>query len=333
MDTLPHEKQIYEYIKTIEHLKKQNKDNPLFNSEIQRLEQKLEELKIRVYSTLEPWSRIQISRHHARPHTLGYIENICDSFRELHGDRCFRDDRAVVGGLAVIGGVKCMLIGQEKGMDTESRVERNFGMLHPEGFRKALRLMKLAEKFDLPIVSLLDTPGAYPGLEAEERGQGWAIAMNLREMARIKTPIIVILIGEGSSGGALGMGVGDVVAMLEHAYYSVISPEGCASILWKDSAKSKEAAAALKLNAEYLYEHNIIDAIIPEPLGGAHHDPKVMYERVKTFIIEQIDILKSISKELLIEQRYLKFRSQGEFFENKIEESETPDKPSDSNTN
>ncbi|MEC7840495.1 MAG: acetyl-CoA carboxylase carboxyltransferase subunit alpha [Chlamydiota bacterium] len=320
MDTLPHEKQIYEYIKTIEHLKKQNKDNPLFNNEIQKLEQKLEALKQQVYSNLQPWERIQICRHPSRPRTIDYIDNICESFQELHGDRNYSDDSAIVGGLAKINGHKCVLIGQEKGNDTESRVERNFGMPHPEGFRKALRLMQLAEKFNLPIVTLLDTPGAYPGLEAEERGQGWAIALNLREMARIKTPIIVTLIGEGASGGALGMGVGDVVGMLEHGYYSVISPEGCASILWKDAAKNVEAAKALKLNAENLHAFKVIDVVIEEPLGGAHHDVKVTYKNVQNFIVEQIDILKRIPKEILIEQRYLKFRSIGEYVEKTEEE-------------
>lgn len=323
MDILSHEKQIYEYIKTIEHLKKQNKNNPLFNNEIQKLEHKLEDLKQEVYSGLTPWERIQICRHPSRPHVIDYVENISESFHELCGDRVYADDRSVVGGLAVIGGRKCMLIGQEKGNDTESRVERNFGMLHPEGFRKALRLMKLAEKFNIPIVTMLDTPGAFPGLEAEERGQGWAIALNLREMAKIQTPIIVLLIGEGSSGGALGMGLGDVIGMLEHGYYSVISPEGCASILWKDASKNVDAAKALKLNAENLLEFNIIDAIVPEPLGGAHHDPKMMYENVTNFITEQIDTLKRIPGELLIEQRYLKFRAFGEYYENHLGEVET----------
>lgn len=313
MDILPHEKQIHEYIKTIEHLKKQNQNNPLFNSEIRKLEQKLEKLKEKVYSELTPWQRILICRHPSRPHTVDYIKNICESFHELEGDRTYGEDLSIVGGLAKIQGVKCVVIGQEKGFDTESRVNRNFGMLSPEGFRKALRLMRLAEKFNLPVISLLDTPGAYPGLEAEERGQGWAIAMNLREMARLSTPIIVIVIGEGCSGGALGMGVGDVIGMLEHAYYSVISPEGCASILWKDSAKNVDAATALKLNSENLLELQIIDAIINEPLGGAHHDPQVVYQNVKSFIIEQWNILKMIPKEILLEQRYLKFRRMGEY--------------------
>ncbi len=315
MDILPHEKQIHEYIKTIEHLKKQNRVNPLFTEEIRKLESKLNKLKQEVYAGLNAWERILISRHAARPHTIDYIKNIADQFSELAGDRCFSDDHAILGGLVKIGGENFMVIGQEKGNDTESRVHRNFGMLNPEGFRKALRLMRLAEKFNLPIISFLDSPGAFPGLEAEERGQGWAIAYNLREMARIQTPIIVIIIGEGCSGGALGMGVGDVIGMLEHACYSVITPEGCASILWKDSAKKVEAASALKLNSENLLELKIIDAIIPEPLGGAHHDPQATYESVKSFILEQLQILKRIPPSLLIEQRYLKFRQMGQFTE------------------
>jgi len=313
LDILPHEKQIYEYLKTIEHLKKQNQDNPLFNSEIKKLEQKLDKLKEKVYSELTPWQRILICRHPSRPHTVDYIKHICESFQELHGDRLYGDDTAIVGGLAKINGMKCVIIGQEKGNDTESRMKHNFGMLNPEGFRKALRLMKLAEKFQLPIISLLDTPGAYPGLEAEERGQGWAIALNLKEMATVSTPIIVIVIGEGCSGGALGMGVGDVVGMLEHAYYSVISPEGCASILYKDPAKNVDAATSLKLNSEDLLELQIIDAIINEPLGGAHHKPEVIYANVKQFILEQWHILRIIPKEILLEQRYLKYRQMGRY--------------------
>lgn len=312
MDILPHEKQIYEYIKTIEHLKKQNQSNPLFTAEINKLEQKLEGLKQKVYSELTPWQRVMICRHTSRPHTVDYIKNMCTSFQELCGDRMFADDQAIVGGLAKIGDMKCVIMGQEKGHDTESRIHHNFGMMNPEGFRKAMRLMKLAEKFKLPVISLVDTAGANPKLEAEERGQGWAIAQNLRDMAGLKTPIIVIVIGEGCSGGALGMGVGDVVAMLEHAYYSVISPEGCASILWKDSSKKAEAAEALKLNSENMLDLNIIDAIIKEPLGGAHHDPKVAYDNVKRYVLEQWEILRMIPKEILLEQRYSKFRRMGQ---------------------
>lgn len=313
MDTLPHEKQIHEYIKTIERLKKQNKDSSLFSAEIQTLEAKLAELKKEVYAQLSPWERVQICRHPQRPHTIDYIEHMCDSFHELYGDRTFRDDRSIVGGLARIGDMKCVLIGQEKGHDTESRVYRNFGMLNPEGFRKALRLMQLAEKFHLPVVSLLDTPGANPILEAEERGQAWAIALNLREMARLRTPILVVVIGEGCSGGALGMGIGDVVAMLEHAYYSVISPESCASILWKDTSKKSDAAAAMKLNSENLLQLEIIDTIIKEPLGGAHHNPQMAYEGVKSFLLEQWKSLQQLSPETLLERRYLKYRKMGVF--------------------
>lgn len=313
-DALPHEKKIFEYVKTIDHLKKQSQgNNSLFHSEIIKLEEKLEKLKEKVYKALSPWERIGICRHPQRPKTLDYIENLCASFTELHGDRLYRDDPSIVGGLATIEEMKFVVIGQEKGNDTESRVKRNFGMLHPEGYRKAMRLMKIAERFNLPILSLLDTPGAFPGLEAEERGQGWAIANNLKEMSLIKTPIIVVVIGEGCSGGALGMGVGDVVGMLEHSYYSVISPEGCASILWKDPAKNVEASSALKLNAEHLKELGVIDEIISEPLGGAHHDPSFVYSGVSQFISEQYQILKRIPAELLLEQRYIKFRKMGEF--------------------
>jgi len=313
MEALPHEKQIHEYVKTIEHLKKQNLSNPLFSSEIKKLEQKLEKLKEKVYNELTPWQRVLICRHPGRPRSIDYIKNICESFQELSGDRLYGDDHSIVGGFAKIQGQKFVVIGQEKGNDTETRVRRNFGMVSPEGFRKALRLMKLAEKFSLPILCLVDTPGAYPGLEAEERGQGWAIANNLREMSSLETPIIVLVIGEGCSGGALGIGIGDVVAMLEHSYYSVISPEGCASILWKDAGKNVEAAEQLKLNAENLIELHIIDSIIKEPLGGAHHDTAKTFADVKRFIADQIEVLKKVPLDMLLEQRYFKFRRMGEF--------------------
>lgn len=313
MDTLPHERQIADYLKTIDHLKRQSENNTLFNSEIMRLEQKLDKLKKQIYSELTAWERVMICRHPNRPNTIDYIEKICDSFVELHGDRAYAEDSSVVGGLAKIGEMDCVIVGQEKGNDTQSRIERNFGMLQPEGFRKALRLMKLAEKFGLPIVSLLDTPGAFPGLEAEERGQGWAIANNLKEMSRIGTPIIIVVIGEGCSGGALGMGVGDKIGMLEHAYYSVISPEGCASILWKDATKKIESAEMLKLNAEHLKQFELIDTIIEEPDGGAHHQPEMVFEGVKTFILGSWRGLRHLQREILIEQRYLKFRKMGQF--------------------
>lgn len=312
MELLPHEKQVVEYEKTIAEFKKKNKKNSLLSSsEIQKLERRLDKLKEKIYSDLTPWERVQICRHPSRPRSVNYIEGMCDEFIELAGDRTFRDDPAVVGGFARIQGQKFMLIGQEKGCDTASRVHRNFGMLCPEGFRKALRLAKMAEKFHLPIVFLVDTPGAFPGLTAEERGQGWAIANNLFELSRLKTPIIVLIIGEGCSGGALGMAIGDVIAMLEHSYYSVISPEGCASILWKDPKKNSEAAAMLKMHGEDLKQFSIVDAVIKEPVGGAHHDPATVYESVQKFILQEWLRLKDLSIENLLEKRYQKFRAIG----------------------
>jgi len=308
---LPCEQKISEYSKTIEHLKKENKLNPIFSFEIRKLEDKLDSLKSKVYRKLTPWDRVQICRHSQRPKSLDYIHNVCEKFIELSGDRTYADDKSLIGGFALIGGQPFILIGQEKGHDTDSRMKHNFGMMSPEGFRKALRLMKLAEKFNLPVVSLVDTPGAYAGLEAEERGQGWAIAKNLLEMARLQTPIIVVIIGEGSSGGALGIAVGDVIGMLQHAYYSVISPEGCASILWKDAQKKEEAAKTLRLNAEDLIELGIIDEIIQEPLGGAHHNPYVVYKKVKQFILTHLARLQKKPLETLLEERYAKYRDVG----------------------
>ncbi|MBS0651311.1 MAG: acetyl-CoA carboxylase carboxyltransferase subunit alpha [Verrucomicrobia bacterium] len=311
---LPHEKQILEYEKTIAQLKEQDKGKGLLSEEeIVKLEKKLDQLRKKVYSQLTPWERVAISRHPSRPRSIDYIRNICEEFTEIFGDRLFRDDPAIIAGLAKIDGIKFMVIGQEKGCDTESRLHRNFGMPHPEGYRKAMRCMRLAAKFKLPVLNLLDTPGAYPGLAAEERGQGWAIAQNLWEMARLPTPIIVILIGEGCSGGALGMGVGDVVAMLEHSYYSVISPEGCASILYKDAGKNEIAAQSLKMHVEDLLQLDIVDGMIEEPLGGAHHNPKEVYSNVKKYIVDQWNILKTVSPDVLIEQRYQKFRRIGKF--------------------
>ncbi|MEZ5315729.1 MAG: acetyl-CoA carboxylase carboxyltransferase subunit alpha [Chlamydiales bacterium] len=314
MDILPHEKQIVEYERTIQQFKEQNQKNSLFSQEeIHKFQKKLNKLKENIYSNLTPWERVQICRHPKRPRSTDYIQNICEDFIEIFGDRHFSDDRAVIGGLGKINGRKFMIIGQEKGNDTESRLHRNFGMLHPEGFRKGLRLARLAEKFHLPVVFLLDTPGAYPGLTAEERGQGWAIAYNLRELVRLTTPVIVLIVGEGCSGGALGMGIGDVIGMLEHAYYSVISPEGCASILWKDAGKNSEAAATLKMQAEDLVNFSVIDHIIYEPMGGAHHDRDQIYRDVKAFILEKWDLLKCYPPEVLLERRYQKFRKMGQF--------------------
>jgi len=314
MDVLPHEKQIVEYEKTIQQFKEQNKKNPLMSTdELQKLEKKLDKLKEKVYSSLTPWDRVLICRHPQRPRAIDYIENMCEEFIELFGDRTFSDDHAVVGGFGTIQGRKFVIIGQEKGNDTESRLYRNFGMLHPEGFRKALRLAQLGAKFNLPVIFLIDTPGAYPGLAAEERGQGWSIAWNLRELARLPTPITIIVIGEGSSGGALGMGIGDSIGMLEHAYYSVISPESCATILWKDPAKKNQAAEILRMQAENLLEFEVIDTIIKEPLGGAHHNPKEIYKNVQDYILERWEVLKTFPPEILLERRYHKFRKIGCF--------------------
>ena len=312
---LPHEKQIAEYLKTIEHLKKQTKDTPLFAQEIAKMEKKLDELRKEVYTSLSPWDRVLICRHPARPHSVDYIKNISDSFFELHGDRTFSDDPSVVGGLIKIDGIPFMLVGQEKGADTEDRIKRNFGMVSPEGFRKALRLMKVAAQMGIPVLSLLDTTGAYSGLEAEERGQGCIIAENLCQMFQIETPIIVVVIGEGCSGGALGMGVGDSVAMLEHSYYSVISPEGCASILWKDSQKKQLAATALKLHAEDLLPYGIVDLVLKEPLGGAQYAPTQVYTEVKRHVLDTWNALKNIPLPILLEQRQMKFRKLGVFLQ------------------
>ena len=310
---LCHEKQIHQYEKTIFDLKKQSQLNGLSDDgEVGRLEQKLSELKNKVYSDLTPWERVAICRHLERPRAAEIIKNICEDFVEIFGDRLFRDDHSIITGFCKIKGQKMLVIAQDKGTDTDSRIYRNFGSPHPEGYRKAHRAMKLAEKFQLPVLTLIDTPGAYPGLSAEERGQGRAIALNLYEMARLKTPIVAIIIGEGCSGGALGIGMGDVVAMLEHAYYSVISPEGCASILWQDASHSEKAAAALKIHAEELIELGVIDAMIKEPLGGAHHDPALVYKNLIEFITQTIHTLKKLPTDKLIDQRYDKFRKMGE---------------------
>ncbi|KPK32911.1 MAG: acetyl-CoA carboxyl transferase [Chlamydiae bacterium SM23_39] len=311
---LKHEKEIEKYEKAINELKNQNKKNPVWTKkEISNLEKKLCELKEKVYSNLSPIERVAISRHPLRPNSLDYIKNICEEFEEIFGDRLFRNDNAIVTALGKINKKKFIFVGLEKGKDTNSRIYRNFGMAHPEGYRKALRAMKLAAKFNIPIVTFLDTPGAFPGLSAEERGQGWAIAKNLLEMSRLPTHIIVVLIGEGCSGGALGIGVGDKIGMLEHAYYSVISPEGCASILWKDSSKSDKAAFFLKMQAEDMLKLKIIDTIIKEPLGGAHHDLNFIYKNVKDFILNSLNELEEISIKELLDLRYRRFRNIGKF--------------------
>ncbi len=276
------------------------------------LKQKIEKTQIEVYKNLTPWQKVQTSRHPERPYTLSYISALTkDNFIELHGDRNVKDDKAMIGGLGNIDGRSVMFIGQQKGINTKLRQYRNFGMPNPEGYRKALRLMKLAEKFNKPIISLIDTPGAYPGLEAEERGQGEAIAKNLMEMAQLKVPVICIVIGEGASGGALGIGVGDRVLMLENTWYSVISPESCSSILWRSWEHKEKAATALNLTADIMLKNKLIDGIIAEPSGGAHSNYKEMFSTVKKEILHQLSDLDKLDPEERINQRIDKFCSMG----------------------
>jgi acetyl-CoA carboxylase carboxyl transferase subunit alpha len=282
--------------------------------EIESLERKLDKLTREIYSNLTRWQRVQLARHPRRPYTLDYIKHMTEGFIELHGDRGYSDDKAVVCGPAYFSGRKVMIIGQQKGRDTKSKLYRNFGMMHPEGYRKALRIMKPAEKFNLPILIFVDTPGAFPGLGAEERGQAEAIARNIKEMARLTVPIIISIIGEGASGGALGIGVGDVVLMMEHSWYSVISPEGCAAILWRDAAKAPDAAEALKLAAPDLIDLEIIDRIVPEPSGGAHRDHAGTARSLASTIDEYLYTLVELSAEELLERRLDKFRKMGVFY-------------------
>ena len=313
---LDFEKPIIELEKKIDELKGFTTREDLdMSGEVKKLETKLAQIKKDVYENLTPWQRVQLARHPRRPYTLDYIEMLMTDFIEVHGDRHFADDKSIIGGLATINGEKIMIIGHQKGRDTKENLIRNFGSPHPEGYRKAMRLMNIAQKFSIPVVTFIDTPGAYPGIGAEERGQAEAIAYNLREMATLQTPIIIFVIGEGGSGGALGIGVGDKIYVLENAYYSVISPEGCAAILWKERSRSPDAAKALKLTAKDLFDMGIIDGIIREPLGGAHRNPKEAGENIKTAIIKDLEALKKIPKSKLIEMRYAKFRSIGIFDE------------------
>lgn len=281
------------------------------SSEVRRLEEKLERLRRETYTNLTPWQKVKLARHPQRPYTLDYVGMLMTDFIELHGDRLFSDDKALVCGLAKLDKKKFLVIGHQKGRDTKENLKRNFGCAHPEGYRKALRLMQMAEEFGLPVLVFIDTPGAYPGIGAEERGQSQAIALNLREMARIAIPIIAIVIGEGGSGGALGVGVADRVAVLENSYYSVISPEGCAAILWKDGAKAAQAAEVLKLTGQDLLKMGIIDEVIAEPLGGAHRDPQKTAENIKESILRNLEELEGLETEELLKLRYKKFRSMG----------------------
>lgn len=285
------------------------------SGEIASMEKKLTKLRQEIYSGLSRWQKVQLSRHPQRPYTLDYIRMISRDFVELHGDRYYADDKAMVGGFAYIDDQPVMFVGQQKGRDTKEKLYRNFGMAHPEGYRKALRLFKLAEKFAIPVVVLVDTPGAFPGIGAEERGQAEAIARNIREMSRIRVPILIVIIGEGASGGALGIGVGDRVMMMEYAWYSVISPEGCAAILWRDAAKAPEAAEALRPTSADLVELRIIDEVISEPPGGAHNNHKEAAEIVKKRIMAALKELCAKPVDELLEERLQKYRRMGEFVE------------------
>ena len=283
--------------------------------EIEELKQKRKDELEKIYSGLSRWQRVQLARHPRRPFSLDYIQNLAPDFVELHGDRHFADDPSLVGGLGSIDGQSILFIGQQKGRNTNENLFRNFGMMRPEGYRKALRIMKLAEKFNVPIVSLIDTPGAYPGIGAEERGQGEAIAKNLLEMSRLKVPILVIIIGEGASGGALGIGICDRMLMLENTWYSVISPEGCASILWRDAALASDAADAMKVTPQDLLEMGICDRIIAEPLGGAHRKPDKMVESLKSVILEELSILLQTDPDAFLDQRISRYDAMGVFTE------------------
>ena len=321
------EKPVLELERKIEELRKFSDTQQIdVSHEIKRLEKKASQIKQDIFSNLTPWQRVQVARHPQRPYTLDYIQHISSEFIEFHGDRAFADDKAIVGGLIKIGDISAMIIGQQKGRDTKENLMRNFGMPHPEGYRKALRLARMAEKFKLPIICLIDTPGAYPGIGAEERGQAHAIAENQMYMSQLEVPIVVVVIGEGGSGGALGIGVGDVVMMFEHSYYSVISPEGCAAILWKDRAKAPEAAEALKFTGEDLKKLGIIDKVIPEPLGGAHRDHRNVAMALKEAIIEEINKLNKLDAEKLVSERYKRFRNLGKFLEMPAEKKAEEDK-------
>jgi acetyl-CoA carboxylase carboxyl transferase subunit alpha len=283
------------------------------DAEVEGLQDKLRARTAEIFGALTPWQISQLARHPQRPYTLDYISLICDEFHELAGDRAFANDAAIVGGLARIGGRACVVIGHEKGRDTRAKVKRNFGMPRPEGYRKALRLMKLAERFGLPVFTLIDTAGAWPGIDAEKRGQSEAIARNLLEMAELKVPVICTVIGEGGSGGALAIGVGDRTLMLQYSTYSVITPEGCASILWKTSDKAKDAAEALGLTATRLLEHGLIDRVVEEPLGGAHRDPTAMAASLKTVLLEELAALELMDTGALLEKRYQRLRGYGAY--------------------
>lgn len=313
---LEFEKPIVELERKIEDLRAfADKEQLEFSDELKKLEAKAEKLRTEIYSSLTAWQRVQLARHPRRPYTLDYVNALFTDFQELHGDRLFADDKAIVAGLARFEGRPVAIIGHQKGRNTKENLSRNFGMPHPEGYRKALRVMQLAEKFGAPVITFVDTPGAFPGIGAEERGQAEAIARNLREMSRFKVPVLTLVIGEGGSGGALAIAVGDRVIMLENSIYSVISPEGCAAILWKDRAKAPEAAEAMRVTAQDLWSLKIIDRVVPEPMGGAHRDPAAMAETLRVEIRENLDVLVRVSTDALLEERLAKYLRMGVFAE------------------
>ncbi len=311
---LPFEKELVNYQKKLESAKTFGREE-----EIKELEQKIEGLRKKIYKNLDEWQIAQVARHPNRPYFLDYVNLIFSDFLEMHGDRNFGDDKAIIGGFAFLDGEPVCIIGQQKGRDTKEKIYRNFGMPKPEGYRKALRIMKTAEKFKRPIITFIDTPGAYPGIDAEERGQAEAIARNLREMSKLRVPVVAVIIGEGGSGGALGIAVANKVLMLQYSIYSVISPEGCASILWKDSGKADEAARALKFTAPHLKKFGIIDEIVPEPIGGAHTDYRKTAFTLKEYLKKSLEELKEKTLPQLVNERYLRFRGIGEFVEVKNE--------------
>lgn len=307
---LEFEKPIAELEKKIEEMKALT-DTLDIQPQIEELEQQVEGLRAEIYRDLTRWQRVQIARHPDRPYTLDYIQHCFDDFVELHGDRTYRDDPAIVGGVATLGSTHVMVIGHQKGRDTKSNVHRNFGMPNPEGYRKAFRLFQMAEKFAMPVVCFLDTPGAFPGLEAEERGQAEAIAKNLLLMSQLKTPIVIVIIGEGASGGALGIGIGDRILMLENAWYSVIAPESCSSILWRSWDYKEQAAEALRLGAKDLVQVGIVDRILDEPTGGAHRNPEVMFSTMAAVLTEEFSQLATVPTKNLVQQRREKFYAMG----------------------
>ena len=325
--TFDFEKPIVELERKIEELATQEREGEQgISKKIKVLEQKLEKTKKKIYSNLSPWQRVQLARHMARPHSLDYIRAIFNNWTEVHGDRGFGDDLAIITGFGELEGKPVTIIGQQKGKDTKENLIRNFGMMHPEGYRKAMRIMRLGEKFQLPILIFIDTPGAYPGIGAEERGQAEAIARNIRDMFTLSVPIVIVIIGEGASGGALGIGVGDTILMLENAWYCVISPEGCASILWRDRNMAAKSAEALKLSAPDLLKLGVIDEIIPEPLGGAHRDPQITFETIKQAIQKHLNLLLPLSSDSLLKERSEKYRQMGVYIEKSARKKTSPTK-------